>query len=282
MPPPPSPSPPFVAAVRDPHLFLAHGERTDFRGEDMTWYNMLSAKNTSVNVFFENADFHNPYRLVHGSFMARLAMVVRTALTGQMVSIAFNATGPSTPVRALVRVGDSEKWLSHKAGEFALENVKITLREKKMGGLGHGLALSVTTGRWVVEVWSKPFPSRVSDAGRAMLNVRIEASYDADSDPVAPHGLIGQSYDGDDVAVDGALDNYNGTEVTTKAMGEGAIEGVASEYAMATAFATSFKYTRFDAASAKPRDVTKLTGKKTKRGHHHPPAGVGAAPDLED
>merc|ERR1711988_1081734 len=100
------------------------------------------------------------------------------------------------------------------------------------GSLGHGLALIVSTGRWDVQAWSKPFPNRVADAGRALLNVKIEATYDADHDLVAPHGLIGQSYDGDDVAVDGAVDSYHGKEVTTKAMGEGAIEGTASDYIM--------------------------------------------------
>ena len=38
--------------------------------------------------------------------------------------------------------------------------------------------------------------------------MQINALYDADADPVAPHGLIGQSYDGDNVGVDGEQDVY--------------------------------------------------------------------------
>merc|ERR1719316_760523 len=102
-PPPPSPpSPPgavpppaavtTTTATRDPHLAFAHGGRADMKGEHNTWYNMLSAKNTSVNVLFEHADFHNPYRLVHGSKMSKLGMAVKTALTGQLVQIGFNAS----------------------------------------------------------------------------------------------------------------------------------------------------------------------------------------------
>ena len=32
---------------------------------------------------------------------------------------------------------------------------------------------------------------------------------------VAPHGLIGQTFDGDDIAIDGAVDDYSGKIVTT-------------------------------------------------------------------
>ena len=62
---------------------------------------------------------------------------------------------------------------------------------------------------------------------------------------VPPHGLIGQVWDGDDISVIGATDEYKGAEITTKAMGEGAIEGVAADYKMADQFATDFKYSRF-------------------------------------
>lgn len=276
-PTPTTPTTPLVGGLRDPHLFLAHGERTDFRGDDKTWYNMLSAKNTTVNAFFENADFHLPNRLVHGSFMGRVAMVVRTALTGQILSIEFNASDS----RAHVRTHDVDQYVTHMSGEFQLENVKVVFREKKMGSNGHGLALTISTGRWDVLAWSKPFPNAGANVGRNLLNVKIDATYDADRDPVAPHGLIGQSYDGDDLAVDGAVDSYRGKEVTTKAMGEGAIEGTANDYIMPSALATSFKYSRFDSLSAQPRDVAKLTGTKTKRKYQHA-SSTGATADVEE
>eukprot|EP00965_Chrysotila_dentata_P205532 6183008-Pleurochrysis_carterae.AAC.2 len=44
---------------------------------------------------------------------------------------------------------------------------------------------------------------------------------------------------------------------------EGAIEGVWEEYIVSSPFATEFKYSRFDATAAKPRDVSALTGVKT-------------------
>ena len=61
---------------------------------------------------------------------------------------------------------------------------------------------------------------------------------------VAPHGLIGQTFDGDGVAVDGALDDYSANVVYTKALGEGAIEGQAADYELPpnAPFSSVFKY----------------------------------------
>ena len=81
-----------------------------------------------------------------------------------------------------------------------------------------------------------------------------------------PHGIIGQSYDGDNMAVSGKTDDYtNPVEVTTTAMAEGAIEGSAADYALSGAFDTGFKYSRFARMrrdECAPRDVSKLTGFK--------------------
>ena len=55
-------------------------------------------------------------------------------------------------------------------------------------------------------------------------------------------------------------------------MGEGAIEGHAAEYEVGNLdpFAVEFKYSRFYATHARPRDVSALTGV-----HHHVKAGNG-------
>jgi len=46
--------------------------------------------------------------------------------------------------------------------------------------------------------------------------VSISPLYNADSDVVAPHGIIGQAYDGDALAVDGKIDTDRSAESTTK------------------------------------------------------------------
>lgn len=249
------------------------------KGEHNTWYNMISARNLSANVLFQHDDFRNPRKLVHGSKMSRLGLVMRTALTGQLVKLDYNATLNSRQ-QAVLHTASGTRFVDH-THPFHFENVDITFREKKMGAYGHSIAMFVTTGRWKVEAFSKHYPNAEANPGKALLNLQVQATYDADHDVVAPHGIIGQSYDGDSVAVDGALDDYGPAEVTTSAMAEGAIEGTAADYKMTTEYATEFKYTRFDATQAKPRDVSKLTGKKKTVGPRDPTKTVGATPDVE-
>ena len=81
---------------------------------------------------------------------------------------------------------------------------------------------------------------------------------------IAPHGIVGQAFDGSHVAVSGKQDDYgNGPEFTTSAQAEGAIEGTYKDYIMPTPFASAFKYGRFDAtAPIAPRNVSALAGFK--------------------
>ena len=278
----------FTGGQLDPHLFFSHGGRADFKGEDATWYNMLSAKNASLNVFFQHADFHKQkrgpglFQLVHGSAMTKLAATLRSSVTGKLVTVEFNATTEAHKARVTLSSQAEPVVLSHSHGSYTVDNIQLNMREKKMGGLGHGMALSINTGRWEVTAWSKPFPNWRANPGKALLNVQVAALYAADEDPVAPHGLIGQSYDGDNVRVDGAQDDYtaNPAEMTTSAMAEGAIEGVAADYKMTGKLSTEFKYGRFDAIKAQARDVSKLTGKKSTVAHKTNIAG--AQPDVAD
>ena len=62
-------------------------------------------------------------------------------------------------------------------------------------------------------------------------------------------------------------------------MAEGAIEGNAADYKMASKFSTSFKFSRFDVDAAAPRDTFKLSGFKKLAAKG---LSTGAAPDLDD
>ncbi|KAL1515711.1 hypothetical protein AB1Y20_002327 [Prymnesium parvum] len=282
--PPPSPDAPPVQAgiILDPHLSFAHGGKADFKGVHNSWYNFLSAKNVSLNLFFVHADFNNAHRVVHGSHMQQLALKVRTSTTGRLLTLEFAASA-APPHKAVLRdasTGQVVKTITHGAPTFTLENLVLSIREKRFGLIGsHGSVLTINTGKWLIEAVSKEFPNPTKNPNKALLDVQINALYDADHDVVAPHGLIGQSWDGDDKGVGGKQDDYHGTDVTTSAMAEGAIEGVASDYEMSSPFDTNFKFSRFDATAARPRDVSALTGTKidARKGH-----GAGAAPDLSD
>ena len=66
--------------------------------------------------------------------------------------------------------------------------------------------------------------------------------------------MIGQSYDGDGKPRVGRLDKYPPRDVnttfTTTAMAEGAIDGVAADYIVASPFETRFKFASFDYPTA--------------------------------
>ena len=112
------------------------------------------------------------------------------------------------------------------------------------------------------KLWMSPgCPARRCASTYSSSSCRPERSLD-----VAPHGLIGQSFDGSDVGVDGAVDPkpQPGEHMTTKAMAEGSIEGVWQDYVMPSPFATSFKFSRYGVTKAPPRNVTALTGRKFK------------------
>ena len=127
-------------------------------------------------------------------------------------------------------------------------------------------SLTVVNKKWRFTASSAPFPfgKLASNKDQLLLDVSIQPLYNADADVVAPHGIIGQAYDGDEIAVDGKMDEHKSGESTTVAQAEGAIEGTWEDYIMETPFSTAFKYSRFDATAAPHRDVSKLSGEKKK------------------
>ena len=261
-PPPPSPSPPptLVTARNDPHFRLPHGGRTDIRGEDGAIYNLLSAKNVSLSALFEAADFTWSKRSVHGTKMAAAFWVIRT-YSNDTVTVSYTAAVHGQERYAIVSVVGAEamdnKLHVDAAMPFKLSNLAVTLVGRK---------LIVETDKWQMAASADPFPFAILNKGKVLMNIEVTPKYDADKDVVAPHGIFGQAYDDDEMAVNGAVDSPTGNEWTTKAQGEGAIEGSIAEYKLADGFSTDFKYSRFDAVRAPHRDVSKLTGPKEKRG----------------
>merc|ERR1712039_181784 len=86
-------------------------------------------------------------------------------------------------------------------------------------------------GAW--NVTCTPGTYRVADGStRARIDINVLPLKAAVANPVAPHGLIGQSLH-DSVAIKGKIDQYlpnAAGEFTTSAQGEGAIEGNIHDY----------------------------------------------------
>ena len=113
---------------------------------------------------------------------------------------------------------------------------------------------------------------------KVRLDLGITLRVPKESLQVAPHGIVGQSFDGDGIGIIGARDPVPraGTNLTTTAMAEGAIEGTWRDYVMASEYDTAFKFSRFGATFAAPRDTTALTGERVRS-----PANAGSAMATE-
>jgi len=246
----------FAWVLDDPHVTSGHGDRFDFKGENNTVYNLLSHANTTLNALFLHADYISTgsrQKLVHGSFM-RAAFMTLLTNASRTIHLEYDAARPLSPKvsvdGAQISTGPQRK----------VDNVAIRFE---------GRTLTVSTPEWIMSVTSKVasgiIGAKTCATGRCILNVQLTPLFDADHATVAPHGLIGQSYDGDDVAILGKVDRYSLGETHTSAMGEGAIEGVAAQYKMTGTFATDFAFSRFGKTSALPRNSSLLTGVKMKR-----------------
>ena len=129
----------------------------------------------------------------------------------------------------------------------------------------HGGNLSDYNSKWLFG--STSTNAGANDREHYFLDVGATPQYDAESDPVAPHGILGQSLDGDSLAVDGARDGLVAAqgppELFSTAQAEGAIEGNVSDYVVAHPFAVDFKFSRFNSSVPVPsRNVNQLTGDK--------------------
>jgi len=256
-----------ASVKRDPHLAFAHGGKADFRGKNNTVYNLLSARNMSVNALFVYDDFVLPRRVVHGSYMSAAYVTLQTwcpscarqwnTRASRNLTVGFNVTSQVAEVR--------EKGKKLRSLKYGDESVRIGNAHVTMHGRPQ--MLQITDGKWNVVVTSKSFPNAAANPGKKLLHINLEpvSGYSVESDVNAPHGIIGQSYDGDNVGVSGKLDAYHtaGAEMTTEAQAEGAIEGTADDYQMPSPFATEFKFSRFSTSSAPHRDVSKLSGVKS-------------------
>ena len=140
-----------------------------------------------------------------------------------------------------------------------MEGVSISLHRK---------TLVVQTSRWRTFAEST---SKLPHFGILRMNLRVQSLYPVCRHPaMAPHGVLGQTFDCDGLAVDGNLDQYDKLPdiratssarklVMTQAQAEGAIEGNVDNYEVRWPFDWSFAFSRFATATAAgPRNVSLL------------------------
>jgi hypothetical protein len=275
-------TPSETGSAGDPHLTFANGGSADFRGANGAIFAFLSAPGIGANVLTESRDFGRwGGQLVHGSFITHIFLKLRSLHTGDVVRVAIVANQFNS-----FQVHRSDDTLTQYVNRTRLEQDGIAVLQLQSG------RTSIKAAGWEVFInrrWlRKPLVGKplVADS---LEHWFLDAKYrvlDGDADDVklfgpstvgriAPHGIIGQSFDGSQISVSGKHDDYgNGPEFTTSAQAEGAIEGHYKDYMLRSPFSTVFKYTRFDATNPiAARNVSLLTGDKALMNGAGGPAG---------
>jgi hypothetical protein len=256
----PSASPSITdGALGDAHLFGSHGDRTDFKGKNNTYYNMLSTNNMSANVLFVHDTYNWRNKIVFGSWMKGVAVSAMTS-QNKLVRASYHCERPA--IMDVHFEGETEpNGQVAKDSAFEFQGIKVSLSDK--------FVFALSNREWEVEAKNSFLPYQSMNAHKKRLDVNLKTLTNVDLNPVAPHGLIGQTYDRDDMMMVGALDDYSATKkdtnvIETSANAEGAIEGSAVDYEIdpLNPFSTAFKYSRFGLKRAAPRDASSLTGKK--------------------
>ena len=173
--------------LEDPHMTDGRGGLFDFKGKDLVVYNLLTTKNTTVNGLFKHTDFRTDHRLIHGSFITA-AYVATKVSDGRVLQIEYDAT---RPLFLPIKIGGAAPTIYHAPSSVSVDNVGISLKDRKM---------TITTSEWVVTAFSKMKKSIIRGSscatGKCFLNVAVKPVTDVDHAVVAPHGLIGQAFDG--------------------------------------------------------------------------------------
>lgn len=256
--------------VGDPHLVFAHGGSADFRGAHNVYYCMHSSPGFQFAARSVNTSFLLPRpQLVHGTFFNDIAFTVR-GRSGREYGVRI----PSDTVRFDVydlkdlkipiaeRVGVWKQWWE--------DGIRVYTKQSTSYIRAHGWEVNATRHP-IYNYVAGPSRWRLDFSMRCLNGTGFERFHGNASGTCYSHGIVGQSYDADDVGISGALDDYtyNVSEpvVTTRAMAEGAIVGIGSEYALKQPFSTNFKYTRYNRFmndTCPPRDVRQLSGHRNR------------------
>ena len=269
-----------VGSSGDPHLNLFGGGRADFRGRNNSFFALASLPGYSFAARTTDMDFLLPRpMLVHGSFFTNVAWVARGAsaaeyeILAQADQVEFRVLNHSSGALLRQAKGVWKEWWH--------DGVRVYMKQATLYVRANGFEVNVTRkpiynpvdtlSPWRYDIRMRPLPGE------------FEAEHGHRSETCFPHGLVAQSWDGSNTAVDGRTDNYvyNASHpvITTSAQAEGAIEGDAHDYQLTAATATDFKFSRFhkrDDSECAPRNHALLTGTKRRAFSDAP---VGASED---
>ena len=219
----------FQAGIRaDPHLYLAHGGKADVRGAHNLIYNLLSSNRFSLNAKFENSTFKLHNKTVYGSFVTEAFVKTEHILLSYKSFRSFKRGYISGSCKNV-------PFVLHSFQNFTCEDVSLQMNY---------FSLNISASEWMVMMRPKPIYNMIKGP-RKRLDIHIENRVPQFNFIHKPHGLLGQSFDSDHIAVFGLIETFDTNPYTTHYMGEGAIEGNIDDYKVATPYSTQFTFSRF-------------------------------------
>lgn len=270
-----------ASASHDPHIRFAEGGVADFRGENGTFYALLSAPGVQFSARTVDTTFMLPIGpiLVEGSFFSEVSWVLRgVSGTAYGVSAVADILGfevfdlgnslmlpwSTAAARIASRRGIWQEWWQ--------DGVRVYLKQSTIFVRANGWETNVTRNPIYLHV-SGPARWRFDVAIRQLDNTGFDKLHGAAGAACMAHGLIGQSFDADGIAVSGKIDTYAPPDklhpvVKTRAQAEGAIEGNANDYKVSGRFSAVFRFGRFSATpevACAGRNVSALSGVKAPR-----------------
>lgn len=188
--------------------------------------------------------------------------VVEAIDQGLNASCALDATqGPQSLMlerKLQLTLLGAQPWLRGSCDEL---KVDLTDGKRYGGKVGvHITKMTLTTPEWRLVAENKPVFNWITGANRR-LDLSLELMISEAKLPTMPHGILGQSWDGDGRATDGQVDVYpkvEGAHLTTSAMAEGAIEGTPKDYEMPTPYEVRYRYSRFGTLGIPARSLAGL------------------------
>ena len=218
---------------------------------------MLSTQDLLVNVRTPLATFELKGSTVHVSFLTEVHLAWHDAPAQRWLNASFWAA----------EVGDHNfGWRAvnltcgSEPGERAKAMYYNTRRTCGAAALSQGYSsLEVVLPEWRVSVTPQLVFGHL-EGPRHRLDLSLVPRVPEAELAVWPHGLIGQSFDGDGAPLSGRVDDYSTPVVHTSAMAEGAIEGTADDYRVPTAFGAAFRFSRLGAlpGQTRPRDAAAI------------------------
>jgi hypothetical protein len=248
-----------IPKFSEPRLRFAYGGTADFLGQNNTIFNILSYPNISVSMktVFTDSLMPRP-SIVHGSFFTEAFVKLRSN-NSNIVNIEI------LPDEKGFRVCDENGNTVSKSyiGEwkdFQKDNLRVLSKVNSVLVRANGWDMNFTKTK--VEF---PLPNTLTSRLNLFLKTITDSHHQhvygvANTERYSPHGLLGQSFDANKLAVNGPETNYNAVQVYMKEQAEGVIEGIYKDYIVPNKFSTDYKFSRFDLDKFYPeRDISKLS-----------------------